>query len=180
MNTETNTNTANTINSVVGVFDTHTRAEEAVRELQKSGFDMKKLSIVGKGYHTEEHPIGFYTRGDRIKAWGTTGAFWGGLWGMLVGAAFFWLPGVGPLVVAGPFVHILAGAVEGAALAGGLSALGGALASLGLPREQAIKYESLLKADKYLVIAHGAAAEVGQARDILRRVEAVENEVLAA
>ena len=53
------------------VFDTHTSAEEAIRTLGQSGFDMKKLSLVGKGYHSEEKPMGFYTVGDRIKTWGS-------------------------------------------------------------------------------------------------------------
>ena len=71
--------------AVVGVYDTHTAAENAVKELQKAGFDMKRLSIVGKDYHTEEHVVGYYNTGDRMKAWGKIGAFWGGLWGLLLG-----------------------------------------------------------------------------------------------
>jgi hypothetical protein len=43
---------------------------------------MKNLSVVGKGYHTEEKVIGFYNVGDRVKFWGSRGAFWGGLWGL--------------------------------------------------------------------------------------------------
>ena len=74
-------------------------AEAAVKELQKSGFDIRKLSILGKGYHTEEHVVGYYNAGDRMKHWGKMGAFWGGLWGMLVGAAFFIIPGVGPVLL---------------------------------------------------------------------------------
>lgn len=46
-------------NAVVGVYNTHTEAETAVKKLQHSGFDMKKLSIVGKDYHTEKYVIGF-------------------------------------------------------------------------------------------------------------------------
>ena len=68
-------------NSVVAIYETHTQAEEAVKELQRSGFDMKKMSIVGKDYHTDEHVVGYYTTGDRMKYWGKLGAFWGGLWG---------------------------------------------------------------------------------------------------
>lgn len=166
--------------SVIAAFESRSRAEEAVRELQQSGFDMQKLSILGKGYHTEEHPVGFYTRGDRMKTWGAAGSFWGGLWGLLFGAAFFWLPGIGPLAVTGPFVHVLAAAVEGAAVVGGLSALGAALASMGVPRDQVIKYERWLKADKYLLVAHGSADEVDQARDILRRLETLNADELAA
>lgn len=66
-------------NSVVAIYDTHTAAEAAVKELQKCKFDMKQLSIVGKDYHTEEHVVGYYTTGDRMRYWGKLGAFWGGL-----------------------------------------------------------------------------------------------------
>ena len=70
----------------VAIFNTHGEAENAVKELQKSGFDMKKLSIVGKDYHTEEQVVGYYHTGDRMKYWGKLGAFWGGLWGIFFGA----------------------------------------------------------------------------------------------
>jgi hypothetical protein len=64
---------------VVAVYTDHKNAEEAVQELQRAGFDMKKLSIVGKDYHTEEHVTGYYNAGDRMKYWGKFGAFWGGV-----------------------------------------------------------------------------------------------------
>ena len=92
--------------AIVAIYDTHEEAEEAVRELQKSGFDMQKLSIVGKDYQTEEEVVGYYTTGDRMKKWGKTGAFWGGLWGLLFGSAFFLIPGIGPLLAAGPLVGV--------------------------------------------------------------------------
>ena len=41
-------------NAAIAVYDTHSAAENALKELQKSGFDMKKLSIVGKDYHTDD------------------------------------------------------------------------------------------------------------------------------
>ena len=75
-------------NAVVGVYKSHSDAEQSIKELQKAGFDMAKLSVVGKDYHTEEHVVGYYSVGDRMKAWGKLGAFWGGLWGLLFGAAF--------------------------------------------------------------------------------------------
>lgn len=68
-------------NFVVAIYPSHTTAEAAIKELQQSGFDMKKLSIVGRDYHTDELVVGYYNTGDRMKAWGKTGAFWGGLWG---------------------------------------------------------------------------------------------------
>ena len=99
-------------NSVVAIFESHDRAEDAIRELQKSGFDMKKLSIIGKDYHTEENVVGYYTTGERMKYWGKLGAFWGGFWGILFGSAFFWLPGIGTVLVAGPLVVWIVGALE--------------------------------------------------------------------
>jgi len=91
-------------NSIVAIYSSHPTAEAAVKELQQSGFDMKKLSIVGRDYHTDEHVVGYYNTGDRMKRWGKTGAFWGGIWGWLFGSAFFFIPGIGPLVMAGPVV----------------------------------------------------------------------------
>ena len=152
---------------VVALYHTHVEAEDAVKELQRAGFDMQKLSIVGKDYHTEENVVGYYNAGDRMAYWGKLGAFWGGLWGFLFGAAFFWVPGIGPLVVGGPLVSWIVGALEGAAVVGGLSALGAGLCSIGIPRDSVLKYETALKNDQYLLVAHGTAGEVKHAKDIL-------------
>ncbi len=155
-------------NSVVAIYGTHTQAEEAIKELQRSGCDMKKLSIVGKDYHTDESVVGYYNAGDRMKYWGKQGAFWGGLWGMLFGAAFFAIPGLGPILVAGPLVAWILGGLEGAVVAGGLSALGAGLYSIGVPKDSVVQYEAALKADKFLVLAHGTADDVVKARGILQ------------
>ena len=161
-------------NSVVAIYDTHTQAEEAVRNLQKSGFDMKQLSIVGKDYHSEEHVTGYYNTGDRMKYWGKLGALWGGFWGLFFGAAFFAIPGIGPVLVAGPLVVWIVGALEGAAVMGGLSAIGAGLYSIGIPKDSVVKYESALKADKFILLAHGTAAEVAKARDIIQTTHPTE------
>ena len=153
------------------VFDTHASAEDAIRTLGQSGFDMKKLSLVGKGYHSEEKPMGFYTAGDRIKAWGGTGAFWGGIWGLLLAPAVFVLPGLGVVGMAGPIVATLVGALEGAVVVGGLSALGAALTQIGVPKDQVIKYEAALKVDKYLLVVHGSAEDQEKARSVLAQVK---------
>ena len=152
----------------IALFNTHGEAENAVKELQKSGFDMKKLSIVGKDYHTEEHVVGYYHTGDRMKYWGKLGAFWGGLWGVLFGAAFFWIPGIGPLLVAGPIVSAIVGGLEGAVAVGGLTALGAGLYSIGIPKDSIIRYESSVKSDKFLLVVHGSGDEVSKAKDILK------------
>ncbi len=149
------------------VFNTHIESEEAIQALNRSGFDVKKLSLVGKGYHSEEHPIGFYSTGDKIKSWGGMGAFWGGIWGMLLAPAVFLIPGVGVVAMAGPFVAALVGALEGAVVVGGVSALGAALTRMGVPDNQVIKYETALKADKYVLMVHGDAEDAAKVRDVL-------------
>ena len=121
----------------------------------------------GRCYHSEEHPIGYYNTGDRMKLWGKLGAFWGGIWGLLLGSAFFWIPGIGPLMVGGPLVASIVGGLEGAMLTGGLSALGGALFSIGIPKDSVVKYETAVKADKFLLIVHGSKDEVERAKEIL-------------
>lgn len=153
--------------SVVAVYDSHAAAEEAVRALAKSGFDMQTLSIVGKDYTTEEGVVGFYNAGDRMKAWGKTGAFWGGLWGLLFGSALFVVPGIGPLFAAGPLVAWIVGGLEGAAVVGGLSALGAGLYGIGIPRDQVLNYETQIRAGKFVVIAHGASGDVARSRTTL-------------
>jgi hypothetical protein len=154
-------------NSVVAVYHTHTEADQAVKELQRGGVDMRKLSIVGKGYHTDEQVVGYYNTGDRMKYWGKTGAFWGGFWGLLFGSAFFAIPGIGPILVAGPLVAWIVAALEGAVVVGGLSALGAGLYSIGIPKDSVVKYEAALKTDQFLLIAHGTAAEVAKAKEII-------------
>ncbi len=162
MQTETAEKTE--MSAVVAFYDKHTEAEAAVRELQKSGFDMQKLSIVGKDYQTEEDVVGYYTTGDRMKAWGRSGAFWGGLWGMMFGAAFFVIPGIGPILAAGPVVAWIVGVLEGAVVVGGLSALGAGLYSIGIPKDSILEYETQIKAGKFVVIAHGSPDEINQAQ----------------
>ncbi len=159
-------------NSVVATYTSHPAAEAAVKELQQSGFDMKKLSIVGRDYHTDEQVVGYYNVGDRMKKWGGIGAFWGWIWGCFFGSAFFLIPGIGPLLVGGPLVVWIVGALESAALVGGLSALGAGLVSLGIPKDSVLKYETALKNDEFILIAHGSAEEISDAKDILSNTEA--------
>ena len=154
-------------NSVVAVYSSHADAEKAVAKLSAASFDITRVSIVGKDYHSEENVVGYYTAGDRMKSWGGIGAFWGGIWGLLFGAGFFLIPGIGPVLVAGPFVAALVGALESAAVVGGLSAVTAGLVSLGIPKDSAVKYEAEVKADKFVMVVHGTAEEVERARAIL-------------
>jgi hypothetical protein len=156
-----------TNNSVVAVYRTHMDADHAVKELQRGGIDLKTLSIVGQGYHSDEQAVGYYNSGDRMKYWGKVGAFWGGFWGLLFGSAFFIIPGLGPILAAGPVVAWIVGALEGAVVVGGLGALGGGLYSIGIPKDSIVKYETALKTDQFLLIVHGSSAEVSKAKEII-------------
>jgi uncharacterized membrane protein len=155
-------------NSVVAIYETHDEAELAVKSLQEAGIDMKSLSIAGKGQHTDEHVTGYYNTGDRMKLWGKVGAFWGGLWGLLFGSALFAIPGVGPVLVAGPLVAWIVAGLEGAVVVGGIGAIGGGLASIGIPKDSIITYEEALKTDKYLLVVHGSQEAVAKAEHVIQ------------
>ena len=93
-----------TTNSVVAIYDTHEQAEHAIKQLQEAGVDIKSLSIAARDTHTDEHVVVYYNAGDRMMYWGKMGAFWGGFWGLLFGSAAFAIPGLGPILLAGPLV----------------------------------------------------------------------------
>ena len=151
-----------TTNSVVAIYDTHEQAEHAVKELQQAGVDMKSLSIAARDTHTDEHVVGYYNTGDRMKYWGKVGAFWGGFWGLLFGSALFAIPGIGPILVAGPLVAWIIAGLEGAAVVGGVSAVGAGLVSIGIPKDSVLKYDVALKTDKFLLVVHGTPDDVAQ------------------
>jgi len=129
-------------NSVIAVYVSHEAAEAAIKELQLSGFEMKKLSIIGQDIHTE---------------------------GLLFGSAIFLVPGLGPLLVAGPLVAWIVGALEGAIVGGGRSIVGAALYNLGIPKDSVVRYEKALKTGRFLLIAHGVKFDTTLAREILDR-----------
>jgi uncharacterized membrane protein len=146
--------------SVVAVFHTHERAEKAIAELQSAGVNLKSLSIAAKDTHTEEHAVGYYNTSDRMQ-------YWGGFWGLLFGSAMFAIPGLGPILVAGPLVAWIVAGLEGAVVVGGVSALGAALASIGIPKDSVIEYETALKTDNFLLVVHGTQDEVAKARTVI-------------
>jgi len=153
--------------SVIAVYADHKVAEGAVKELAAAGFQLKNLSVVGKGFHSEEKITGFYNMGDRVKFWGTRGAFWGGFWGLFLGGLFLTIPVVGHVVVLGYLASMVAAGLENAVVVGGLSALGAALYSVGIPKDSVLDYETAVKADDFLVMARGSTEELARAKSIL-------------
>jgi uncharacterized membrane protein len=156
------------------LYATMDDAEKAVQALQRAKFPIEQVSIITKDISTEKKVHGYVTACDVSKQGATTGAWLGGIFGLLVGAAFLWVPGVGPVIVAGSLAAALLGGVEGA-LAG--SALGGILSGLaawGISKEHILKYEEVVKGGRFLVIAHGSADDVKKAQEILAATGAAE------
>ena len=136
--------------AVVGVYDSMKDAEAAVRTLLEQGVPAEQVSIVGQDLHSETEVHGFVTTGDVAKTGAATGAWVGGLFGVLTGAALLFVPGVGALIVLGPLAAGALAAAEGAVAGGGLGAvLGHFIAKRHVP-----KYSQHLEAGKYLVLRH--------------------------
>lgn len=152
----------------VATYALHSEAENAVKALQQAGFDMKKISIIGRDYRVEEHVVGFLNAGDRARIFGKLGAFWGGMIGLLFGSALLFVPVVGHVVVLGPLAAMLFSGLEGAALVGGTSALIGALTSIGIPKDSVLRYETALKADQFMLVVHGNAEDILHAKSLLK------------
>jgi hypothetical protein len=175
--TATKTDTRTT---VIAVYPDHSSAEEAVRRLQKEGIPMQDLSIIGKDFQAVEKPLGFVTTGTVAKEGARVGAWTGGIFGLLVGAAFLIVPGIGPLVIAGPLSAALLGGVEGALAGAAFGGLTGALVGLGVSKDKAIRYESQVKAGKFLVTLRGDGPQIERAKSVFGAGKAETTEVVQA
>jgi hypothetical protein len=158
------------MNSIVAVYETNVDAEQGVRDLHNAGFDMMKLSIVAKEYRPEEYTA----HDDHLEYPGKRGGILGGIGGFLAGATYFVLPSIGPVLMTGPLVPAFVDGMEGAEAGAGLSAFGTGLCGLGIPERSIPRYESELGADRLLLIAHGTAQELLQAKDVLHQTRPAE------
>jgi hypothetical protein len=166
--------------TVIAVYPDHASAEDAVRWLQKDGVPMQDLSIIGKDFQAVEQPLGFVTTGTVAGEGAKVGAWTGGLFGLLLGAAFLILPGVGPVIAFGPLSVALLGGAEGALAGAAFGGLTGALVGLGVSKDKAIRYESQVKAGKFLVTLRGDGPLVERARSLFTAGKAEATEVAPA
>ena len=150
--------------AVVASYSSHDGAEQAVHLLQSSGLPMNHLSIIGRDWQVREDVQGFYHPGDALKEDTKQGAWAGGLVGLFIGVGMFILPIAGPIMVLGPLGGIIAAAVTGA----GLGALSSSLMALGIPEDQAIKYQERIGAGEFVVVVHGPPAEAIRAQEVLQ------------
>ena len=156
------------VDSVIAVFADHNAAEAAVKKLTAAGFEMKveSLGVVGKGYQTDEKVVGFYNAGDRIS-FGASAAHSGVVsWGLFFGGLFMTIPVVGHVVVLGYLATIAIAGIErrGIGWCGTECTWRGACPAFEMPKDSVIQYETALKADSFLVMAHGTVCAGNGAR----------------
>ena len=143
----------------IAVYDNHDDAAEAIHTLLKAGISKEDISVVGKGEGGEpKDEFVLEKEKEDVAYWGKEGAFWGAVWGFLIGALFLWVPGFGPLVASGPIIASLAGALGGAAVVGSTTALVVWFMDLGIEEIEAHRYADMLKEGKTLIIVHGKTA----------------------
>jgi hypothetical protein len=161
----------------VGVFPHRRHAEAALRELRDAGFDMDRVSVVGKdlGDGGEIAGADIHNRAtgnkadEGAKGGAAAGAALGGLGGLLVGLGALAIPGIGPVIAGGALATALATTVAGGAIGAAAGGLTGALVGLGIPEERARHYNDRVNRGDYLVMVDGTEDELHRAQAILSR-----------
>ena len=151
--------------TAVGVYDNHTQAVEAIKQLKQENFPVRQVSVIGQTDVKDPHS---QADEDEITALAGKevgiGILAGSTLGILTGVGVFAIPGLGFLFGAGALVGALAGLDLGLVGGGIIGAL-----SIGLKKEHYEKYDQYLKEGKFLVIVHGSAKEIEHAKAILHR-----------
>jgi uncharacterized membrane protein len=156
--------------NTVALFADSLGMQAALRALREAGFDMGKLSVIGKNQHQEVSVTGMVVSGNGTQYWGRFGALAGSLWRPRGGSALLLFPGVGQVVIFGPLVNAVGSALGAAAG----TALGSTLASIGLPPDSALRYDSAIRQGRLALLAQGVASEAQAARRLLERAGATE------
>lgn len=148
-------------NTVIAVFPAADNAEAGVEALREAGFD-REISIVAR--EDKQVQAGDDVNFDTVSDGATTGGVLGGLAGLAVGAGALAIPGIGPLVAAGPIAGLLSGAATGG--------LAGGLVDWGIPANESRQYEEDVKQGKILVSVRSSQPKVDEAASILRNYAA--------
>ncbi len=167
-------------NSAIALFVEHAEVEKAVRRLCQASIDYRRISVIGKGYQTDQNVIGYYSAGDRMMYWGPNDAFWDGILNVLSGSGFFMIPGIGPAIAAGPIVEWIGCSLQHAVGTREFSAIRRALCGIGVPARSIAQYETSLGRGEYIVVVCGTPAEVTRADKVLSASHAAETHVCIA
>lgn len=135
---------------VVGYYDTEQEAVNAIEQLKSQGYRSEDISVISKNQHEVDHISSETdTKAPEGAATGAaTGGVLGGLGGVMAGLGALAIPGIGPVVAAGPIIAGLTGAAAGA----GVGGLAGALIGMGIPEEEAHRYNDYVNEGKILVL----------------------------
>lgn len=154
--------------TVIGVFSSQEQAERAVKELRNKGFD-NEISIMAKGEEKEEEKEE-ETRTDRnsvmyggagaMSTGATTGGVLGGIAGLAIGAGALAIPGLGPVIAAGPIAGLLSGAATGG--------IAGGLVDWGIPEERGRYYEEKVKEGRIVATVRTSEDKIDSAAETLR------------
>lgn len=149
--------------TVLGVFHSKDKAEEAVREIRERGFDNTEINVVAKDEERGKGDRGGarMSTGGNLTGGTTTGAAVGGVAGLLAGAGALAIPGIGPIVAAGPIATMLSGAVTGG--------IAGGLIDWGIPEERGRHFEEKVKQGKILTVIKTSDKKAEDAMQILRK-----------
>jgi hypothetical protein len=158
---------------IVAVCAGHAEAEKVIAELKRLGFDARNLSVLRKACLSGDEFVGIYSAGESLLARGGSAAFWKRMWDLLGDGGFFLVPGIGPVMLAGPFIHTLVATVDDGVTVDGLSALGAAIFSLGIPRVRILSYKVEIMAGECAVVALGSPELVTKAKSSLVAVHGV-------
>src|SRR4030081_520519 len=157
--------------AVFGIYRNQATLEQAVDDLRREGFRNTDISVLFPDNEgTKDFAMRKATKAPEGTAAGaTTGAVVGGGLGWLAGIGALAIPGLGPLIAAGPIVAALAGAGAGSVVGG----LTGALVGMGIPEYEAKRYEGLVNKGRILLSVHSDNSEwTSKAKTILERTGA--------
>lgn len=166
--------------TVVALYDRFEDAQQAVQALHDSGFRREDINMVARdidgNYSRDLNQRQVVDTGQEVSDGAATGAgigaVLGGLGGLLVGLGALAIPGIGPVIAAGPIITTLAGAGVGA-VAGGIV---GALVDLGIPEEHAQYYAEGIRRGGTLVVVRADDAQAEMARNVMNRFNPVDIE----
>ncbi len=150
--------------AVIGVFRSEDRAKEAINDLRAEGYDEREISMIvrdDEGGEGEEKGEGFTMERQDLSEGVISGGALGGVAGILAGAGALLIPGVGPIVAAGPLAAFLTGVVGGGIVGG--------LVDYGIPEERGRHFENRVKQGDILVTLKVEEEKAEEVTSLLRR-----------
>lgn len=153
--------------AMVAVFESTERAEEAIAQLERAGFDLSRLSLIGKEEPSAARPLGMAVAGTFVRVWGAHGRLWNRLAETPAAMALAWVPMVGHVIAVGPAAFVLVGGQGPAQARSQQSALARMLAVAGMSPGEVLTYEAAVRGGQILLLVHGGAAFAGRARHLL-------------